>query len=149
MKEVGHVNMWGDRLVGNNNKQRLDTTPTPVLIGEETYLTKDGEVFHDGEKMAINKGFVQTTKQKRKSAYNIRRLVAKHFVSNPFNLPHIRPLDGNQYNCSADNLTWSICRSVKELEALALRVEREPYRYRELLGKDIKEQITITLKSRV
>lgn len=38
--------------------------------------------------------------------YKVHRLVAKAFISNPFNLPHINHKDENPLNPRADNLEW-------------------------------------------
>ena len=42
---------------------------------------------------------------KKKQAY-LHRLLAKHFIPNPQNLPQINHKDGNKLNCDLDNLEW-------------------------------------------
>jgi hypothetical protein len=38
--------------------------------------------------------------------YQVRRLVAEHFVPNPENMNCVAHLDGNRDNCEASNLKW-------------------------------------------
>lgn len=49
---------------------------------------------------------VELRKDGKKKSYKIHRLVAKHFVANPFNRDVVNHIDGNYLNNNADNLEW-------------------------------------------
>lgn len=49
---------------------------------------------------------VGLTKNGRRKNYKIHRLVAKHFVANPFNRDVVNHIDGDYLNNNADNLEW-------------------------------------------
>lgn len=49
---------------------------------------------------------VELTKDGKKKSHKIHRLVAKHFVANPFNRDVVNHIDGNYLNNNADNLEW-------------------------------------------
>lgn len=44
--------------------------------------------------------------EKGRKTVTIHRLVATHFIPNPYNLPQINHKDGNKMNNKADNLEW-------------------------------------------
>lgn len=49
---------------------------------------------------------IELTKDGKKKSYKIHRLVAKHFVANPFNREVVNHIDGDYLNNNADNLEW-------------------------------------------
>lgn len=49
---------------------------------------------------------VELAKDGKKKSYKIHRLVAKHFVANPFNREVVNHIDGDYLNNNADNLEW-------------------------------------------
>lgn len=36
----------------------------------------------------------------------LHRMLAEHFIPNPYNLPQVNHKDGNKLNCNLDNLEW-------------------------------------------
>lgn len=59
-------------------------------------------------KTRIVAGYAYVCIRKDGKAHNIRlhRLIAKAFVPNPFNKPHVNHKDGNKINNAANNLEW-------------------------------------------
>lgn len=55
-----------------------------------------------------NKGYAVVTlvKNKTHTQYSVHRLVAEHFLDNPFNYPVINHIDSDTMNASVDNLEW-------------------------------------------
>lgn len=49
---------------------------------------------------------VELSKNGKKKSHKIHRLVAKHFVANPFNREVVNHIDGDYLNNNADNLEW-------------------------------------------
>ena len=49
---------------------------------------------------------VELAKDGKKKSHKIHRLVAKHFVANPFNREVVNHIDGDYLNNNADNLEW-------------------------------------------
>ena len=49
---------------------------------------------------------VELVKDGKKKSHKIHRLVAKHFVANPFNRDVVNHIDGDYLNNNADNLEW-------------------------------------------
>lgn len=49
---------------------------------------------------------VELAKDGKKKSHKIHRLVAKHFVANPFNREIVNHIDGDYLNNNADNLEW-------------------------------------------
>lgn len=44
--------------------------------------------------------------KKTRKSISIHRLVAEHFIPNPYNLPQVNHIDGNRQNNKYDNLEW-------------------------------------------
>lgn len=63
----------------------------------------------------------------RAIAYQIHRLVAIHFVENPYNKPIVNHNDGDKTNNRYDNLTWSTS-SENTLHAIATGLKNEEKR---------------------
>ncbi len=55
-----------------------------------------------------HKGYLRITlyKDGKPSNHRVNRLVAKAFISNPYNLPEVNHIDGNKQNNSFSNLEW-------------------------------------------
>lgn len=49
---------------------------------------------------------VELSKNGKQKSFKIHRLVAKHFVANPFNRQVVNHIDGNYLNNNSDNLEW-------------------------------------------
>ena len=72
--------------------------------GEVWSVRKQGLLKkNDGEK---NYYRVTLSKNKKKKQFNIHRLVATHFIDNPFKKPCVNHLDENKTNNHYSNLEW-------------------------------------------
>lgn len=92
-----------------------------ILEEENVILCWDGTIFKkhkDGLYRRINEnpnrvyGYIQiniTVNGKNKMVL-AHRLIAKHFIPNPLNLPQVNHKDGNRLNNSVDNLEWCTCK---------------------------------------
>lgn len=82
------------------------------------YIYNDGRVFstynkgkHKGKWIVYHKSkkyykFYIITNSGRNAEKKVHEEVAKHFVPNPNNYPHIRHKDGNTFNNHFTNLEW-------------------------------------------
>lgn len=50
--------------------------------------------------------YIHLSKAGKAKPYRIHRLVAEHFVDNPFEFPQVNHKDGNKANNTAENLEW-------------------------------------------
>ena len=68
-------------------------------------------------------GYLRVTlwKNSTQKTYKIHRLVAQHFISNPYNLTCINHKDENKLNNNADNLEWC---TIKYNNTYGTRIER-------------------------
>lgn len=58
------------------------------------------------KKTKFNRENVGLLKHGKKTFYFVHRLVALHFIPNPFNKPEVNHLDGNPMNNDVSNLEW-------------------------------------------
>lgn len=86
-----------------------------IIHGDNRYsISSDGIVTNEktGRKLkqnTLNKGYKQVTlyaKTGDRKALLVHRLVAKHFIDNPLNLPQVNHIDGNPSNNNVCNLEW-------------------------------------------
>ena len=78
------------------------------------FVGKDGKVKKYSEKMLkadlsiIKRGYVRITLSKDYVAkrFQVHRLVAEHFISNPENKPFVNHIDNNGLNNHIENLEW-------------------------------------------
>lgn len=60
-------------------------------------------------KPRISKGYLLVNLKKggKPKSYSVHRIVAKHFIENPYNKPEINHLDENKLNNHVSNLRWA------------------------------------------
>lgn len=98
------------------------------------YITEDGRVFSDKQSklkelkiQCSNKGYYMIGFKKNKKQYfkSIHRLVAEHYINNPYSLPQVNHIDENKLNNHVSNLEWvtqkenlihSNCRWIYQIE---------------------------------
>ena len=58
--------------------------------------------------LSQDRGYFQITlkKENRKVTKRIHRLVAEHYIENPYNLPQVNHIDENKTNNHVSNLEW-------------------------------------------
>lgn len=92
---------WKD-IVGFEGRYKIsDKGRVLSLKGNRKILTniKSGENQNGYIKVSLsNNGII--------SQKNIHRLLAEHFIDNPFNKPQVNHIDGNKQNNKLDNLEW-------------------------------------------
>ena len=73
---------------------------------------KSGRIKNKIIKHGLAKGYptVMLSKEGKRKTYLLSRIVAKHFVPNPFNKPVVIHLDQNKLNSAANNLVWGTQR---------------------------------------
>lgn len=87
ISNLGHVRSL-TRLVGGLGYQRL------VKGGDRAVVA------------GVSGKLIATLCNGESRTFSVDRLVAEAFVPNPHNFRHIRHLDGDQLNCTAENLAW-------------------------------------------
>lgn len=106
----------------------------PVVGYEESYeVSNYGEIrsldsrhFHKLKNQKQNKDGhmrVWLSKQSKKRAFFVHRLVALAFIENPENKPVINHIDGIPFNNHVDNLEW-VTRSENDLHAFRLGLRK-------------------------
>ena len=116
---------------------------------EELYaVSDDGEVisYHKLKPRENNCGYlcVVLCKQGQKPKQHfIHRLVAKAFLSNENDLPHVNHIDKDRHNNSADNLEWCTPKE-NNLHAHGRRVSQY-----DLLGNKLAEYASLTAASKI
>ena len=83
---------------------------------EDYYITDDGKVVSEKyNKPRVMKTYydrnnryeyIKLCKNNKTTAFAIHRLVAKAFISNPYNLSEVDHIDNNPHNNKKDNLQW-------------------------------------------
>lgn len=88
-------------------------------------FNKDGSILGpSGKKLSYHKckkGYNRVNLKNdkgKKRTYLVHRIIAKHFIPNPFNKPQINHIDGDKNNNSVKNLEWctsqeNVAHSVK------------------------------------
>ena len=76
----------------------------------------------------------------------VHRIVAKHFIPNPYDHPEVNHKDGNKLNCAKDNLEWTTSQgNVHHAFETGLRPgymsanDKEAYLVRVLAGEKVKD----------
>lgn len=99
----------------------------PISGYEEYLISRNGDIIHPERKVSVyernNKKYVAfyNATKKINRVYAVHRLVAKHFIPNPYNLSTVYFKDGNTLNVSAENLYWNkrlLCVKEKRVKAM-------------------------------
>lgn len=83
------------------------------IKGFENYeIFEDGRVYSSKTNKFIkgycsNYAYVDLFKQGKRTRYSRHRLVAEHFIPNPYNYPIVGHKDDNCFNNNVDNLYWT------------------------------------------
>ncbi|MFP7414368.1 NUMOD4 domain-containing protein [Priestia filamentosa] len=85
---------------------RIKSLERRLYDSKGNFLRVQPEIIRTNEtKSKRYKQFHLSRNNKRKNVY-IHRLVAEHFIDNPFNKPHVNHIDGNKTNNHYTNLEW-------------------------------------------
>lgn len=103
--------MWKD-VIGFEESYKI--SDTGEVWSKDRYIvdSKGRKRFWKGQKLNPDiapNGYYRVTfaygRKNRVQRY-LHRLLAEHFIPNPYNLPQVNHKDGNKLNCSLDNLEW-------------------------------------------
>lgn len=100
----------------------------PINNYEETYFISNcGKVFNKSKRLKtyFTKTGYECVKLSGKH-FTIHRLVAEHFIDNPFNKPEVNHIDGNKSNNTVSNLEWVTSSENKQH---AKQLGLKPYNY--------------------
>ncbi len=103
----------------------VDINPAYTILSDGTLLGKDG----NAKKPQLDaKGYlrVQVYVNAKPATEKVHRLVARHFIKNPRNLPQVNHLDGDKTNNDVSNLEW-----VSNVENMQHAVENGLYPHHE------------------
>lgn len=116
---------------------------------EQYSITESGEVISHRDNQPLtpwvaNNGYLQVSLGKSSSNKNIHRLVAMHYLPNPYQYDYVNHKDGDKTNNHVDNLEWC---SAAENSNHALRTGLRPgymsfddktkYLHEVIMGKDL------------
>lgn len=116
-----------------NNHGKILNCKTNKIIKVTKHKT------HDGNRKVYTY-IVTLSKDKKKKSFSIGKLVAEHFVNNPYNYKHIYYIDGNKSNYRSTNIQWGpttidtkivvdgiVFNSLKEYKEFCKRNEQVQY----------------------
>lgn len=130
MKKEENMKIWEDikgfegyYQISNNgeikslSRTRLGRGNKPIILKEKILKPQ-----------IINSGYLKITlkKESKEKGYLVHRLVALHFINNPFDLPEVNHLDGDKINNNDWNLEWTNSKGNKK-HAWELGLYRKQY----------------------
>jgi hypothetical protein len=89
-------------VVGYEGLYKVTSFGGVYKLGPNGTVVKKISVYREGSAYVR----IPLRKNNKRKWQGTHVLVAKAFVTNPNNLPIVNHLDGNKYNCRADNLEW-------------------------------------------
>lgn len=97
----GYENIYQISSYGN-----IKSLNRKVRCGYGKYRTEYGKIIKPQLNKTTGYYSVVLRNDNITRTFNVHRLVALHFVLNPFNLPQVNHKDENKLNNRADNLEW-------------------------------------------
>ena len=110
------------------------------------YASTEGHIENSRKRLksyTINSGYeaIKLTKEGKKKAFLVHRLVALTFLPNEEDHPEVNHIDGNKSNNALSNLEWC-SRSENKQHALKLGLYDKIYTQRNTLGKKHKSTVS-------
>lgn len=150
------VDMWGDEIVGRVDIPEWSLadpepeTPEYVLVENDVYVHRDGHLYRlkngSYEKIYLDRsGFSKVQAGLVKKYYNVAKEVAKAFLPNPLDLPHIRKRSPHQTD--VDSIRWATYDKKQGYTRKARKAEADRRRHPEIFRPSVEVPVTITIKS--
>jgi hypothetical protein len=89
---------------------------------------------------------VDLFKDNKYSRYQVKTLVAQHFIDNPNNYRCVQNIDGDKTNCRVENLRWDIMEGTEK--ELAMRLRSRKSHLKRIYGLTLEDYDTLFEKQK-